>query len=250
MIDQLKKRFGLLGRDISYSFSRGYFTDKFSKENFNDCTYENFDIQDIKLFPEIINNNREEIRGINVTIPYKEEVIPYLDKLSKKASQIGAVNTIKITKKGKLKGYNTDYYGFKKSLEPLLEPYHKKALILGTGGASKGVAFALAELNIDYTFVSRNAKEKTISYDQLNEDIFNQYQIVVNTSPVGTSPNIEQSPAIPYDFFTKNHIAYDLIYNPAETQFLKQAKEKGAQTKNGLDMLVFQAEKSWEIWNK
>ncbi|MDG2431298.1 shikimate dehydrogenase, partial [Flavobacterium sp.] len=163
---------------------------------------------------------------------------------------IGAVNTIKITKKGKLKGYNTDYYGFKKSLQPLLQPHHQRALILGTGGASKGVAFALEELGISYTFVSRGTKENTIAYSSLNALLFENYQIVINCTPIGTSPDIEVSPAIPYDLFTSKHIAYDLIYNPEETQFLRQAKAKGATTKNGYDMLVYQAEKSWKIWNK
>jgi shikimate dehydrogenase len=187
---------------------------------------------------------------MNVTIPYKEEVLPFLDKLSKKAQKIGAVNTIKFTKKGKLKGYNTDYYGFQKSLEPLLESHHKKALILGTGGASKGVAFALEELGIDYTFVSRQASETVLGYNQITDLIFDEYQIIINSTPVGTSPNTEAYPEIPYEFFTKKHIAYDLIYNPAETQFLKKAHNQGAKIKNGLDMLIFQAEKAWAIWNK
>ena len=249
MIEIVRKRFGLLGRNINYSFSKGYFTDKFTNENFEGCTYENFDIQEITAFPEIIKNT-PDLKGLNVTIPYKETVIPFLDKLSKKAALIGAVNTIKITKKGKLKGYNTDYYGFKKSLEPLLQPNHRKALILGTGGASKGVAFALDELNIPYTFVSREAKENAINYDRINATTFDNYQIIINTTPVGTSPNTEVFPLIPYEYFTENHIAFDLIYNPAETQFLKKAKEQGAQIKNGLDMLIFQAEKAWKTWNK
>ncbi len=248
-MDTIQKRFGLLGRNINYSFSRGYFTEKFSNENWLGCTYENFDIQEITAFPEIIQNN-PTIRGLNVTIPYKEVVIPFLDKLSKKAAIIGAVNTIKISKKGKLKGYNTDYYGFKKSLEPLLQPHHKKALILGTGGASKGVAFALDELGIMYIFVSRVANKNTIDYSQINSSVFDNYQIIINCTPVGTSPNTESFPTIPYECFTEKHIAYDLIYNPAETQFLKKAAAQGAQTKNGLDMLIFQAEKAWEIWNK
>jgi shikimate dehydrogenase len=249
MVDIVRKRFGLLGRNINYSFSKGYFTDKFNNENFTGCTYENFDIPEISSFPEIIKNT-SDLKGLNVTIPYKETVIPFLDKLSKNAAQIGAVNTIKITKKGKLKGYNTDYYGFKKSLEPLLQPHHKKALILGTGGASKGVAFALDELGILYTFVSREAKEDTIDYDRINATTFDNYQIIINSTPVGTSPNVDAFPLIPYEFFTDKHIAYDLIYNPAETQFLKRAAAKGAQIKNGLDMLIFQAEKAWKIWNK
>ena len=249
MIDTIPKRFGLLGRNINYSFSKGYFTKKFTTENLAECTYDNFDIQEITAFTEIIKNN-PELKGLNVTIPYKEVVIPFLDKLSKKAALIGAVNTIKISKKGKLKGYNTDYYGFMISLQPLLKAHHKKALILGTGGASKGVAFALDELGIDYTFVSRKAKANAIAYNQINASTFDDYQIIINSSPVGTSPNTEASPLIPYDYFTKKHIAYDLIYNPEETQFLKKAKAHGAQTKNGMDMLVFQAEKAWEIWKK
>jgi shikimate dehydrogenase len=249
MIDTLKRRFGLLGRNISYSFSKGYFTEKFNNEVFTGNSYENFDIADINDFTELVKNN-PELKGLNVTIPYKEQVIPFLDKLSKKASLIGAVNTIKFTKKGMLKGYNTDYYGFKKSLEPLLEPHHKKALILGTGGASKGVAFALDELNIPYTFVSREAKENIIDYDLINATTFDNYQIIINCTPVGTSPNITACPSLPYEFFTEKHIAYDLIYNPEETQFLKNAKEHGAVIKNGYDMLIFQAEKAWKIWNK
>lgn len=249
MIDTVRKRFGLLGRNISYSFSKGYFTEKFNSENFVGCTYENFDIPEITAFTEVIKDT-SDLKGLNVTIPYKEAVIPFLDKLSKKAALIGAVNTIKITKKGKLKGYNTDYYGFKKSLEPLLQPHHKKALILGTGGASKGVAFALDELDINYTFVSREAKENGIDYNRINATTFDNYQIIINATPVGTSPNVDAFPLIPYEFFTEKHIAYDLIYNPAETQFLKKAKQQGAQIKNGLDMLIFQAEKAWKIWNK
>jgi shikimate dehydrogenase len=250
MLDTIRKRFGLLGRNISYSFSKGYFTEKFNNDKlFEGCTYENFDIPEITSFPEIIKNT-PDLKGMNVTIPYKEVVIPYLDKLSEKATEIGAVNTIKFTKKGKLKGYNTDYYGFMKSLEPLLQPHHKKALILGTGGASKGVAYALKELGILYTFVSREAKEGIIDYDRINATTFDNYQIIINSTPVGTSPNVEAFPLIPYEYFTEKHIAYDLIYNPAETQFLKKAAANGAQTKNGQNMLIFQAEKAWRIWNK
>jgi shikimate dehydrogenase len=249
MIEVLRRRFGLLGRNISYSFSKGYFAEKFSKEHFDNCSYENFDIPEINYFTELRKNNTD-LNGLNVTIPYKQEILPFLDKLSKNASEIGAVNTIKFTKKGKLKGYNTDYYGFKKSLEPLLQPHHKKALILGTGGASKGVAFALDKLDITYTFVSREAKENCIDYGLINATTFDNYQIIINCSPVGTSPNVHLFPLIPYEYFTEKHIAYDLIYNPAETQFLIKAKEKGAITKNGLDMLIFQAEKAWKIWNK
>src|SRR6478609_4057251 len=244
-----RNQFGLLGQNIGYSFSKNYFSKKFEENNLTHCSYENFDIPNVTEFLNCIEDN-PNLKGMNVTIPYKESIIPFLDELSEKAAQIGAVNTIKFTKKGKLKGYNTDYYGFKKSLEPLLQPHHKKALILGTGGASKGVAFALDQLDITYTFVSREAKQNCIDYSLINATTFDNYQIIINCTPVGTSPNIDLFPLIPYEFFTEKHIAYDLIYNPAETQFLAKAKAQGAQIKNGLDMLIFQAEKAWKIWNK
>lgn len=243
-----KNLFGLLGKNIGYSFSVGYFAEKFKSLNLEDYEYVNFDIQTIEGFPEIIKNN-PNLQGMNVTIPYKEAVIPYLDKISKKAQRIGAVNTIKFTKKGKLKGYNSDFYGFKKSLKPLLEAHHKKALILGTGGASKGVAFALEELGITYTFVSREATDESIGYKLVNATTFDNHQIVINCTPLGTSPNVDAFPPIPYEYFTPKHIVHDLIYNPEETIFLRKAKKQGAKTKNGLEMLRYQAEKSWRIWN-
>lgn len=245
----MNKLFGLIGKNISYSFSKKYFTEKFEKEQLIDCAYENFDLTAISQFPKIIREN-PTLCGLNITIPYKEKVIPYLDKLSEKAQKIGAVNCIKFTKKGKLKGYNTDYYGFKKSLQPLLQPHHQKALILGTGGASKAVAFALEELGILYTFISRNKKENALDYKYINATTFDNYQLIINCTPLGTHPNIEECPPIPYDYFTPEHLAYDLIYNPEETLFLKQAKSKGAVTKNGYEMLVLQAERGWKIWNK
>jgi shikimate dehydrogenase len=248
-MDQNKRVYGLIGKNISYSFSKKYFTDKFVLGNLIECSFENFDLQTIEEFPTIIANN-PDLKGLNVTIPYKESVIPYLNKLSKKAAQIGAVNVIRFTKKGKLKGYNSDYYGFMKSLKPLLHPHHKKALILGTGGAAKAVAFALDQLQILYTFVSREEKAGIIDYDRINVTTFDNYHIFINCTPLGTSPNTSESPPIPYQFFTSNHIAFDLIYNPEETQFLKKAKKNGAVTKNGYEMLVFQAEKAWKIWNK
>jgi shikimate dehydrogenase len=244
-----RRQYGLIGKNISYSFSKKYFTEKFALGNQVDCTYENFDIQSIEEFPNIIANN-PDLKGLNVTIPYKEVVIPYLNKLSKKAAQIGAVNVIRFTKKGKLKGYNSDCYGIMKSLKPLLQPYHKKALILGTGGAAKAVAFALENLEILYTFVSREEKAGMIDYNRINVTTFEHYHIIINCTPLGTSPNIKEFPPIPYNFFTEKHIAFDLIYNPEETQFLKKAKKKGAVTKNGFEMLEHQAEKSWKIWNK
>ncbi len=245
----LQNKYGLVGKNISYSFSKNYFTERFKKNNDLVNSYENFDIQEISEFSQILKFN-PALAGLNITIPYKESVVPFLDSLSKNAAKIGAVNTIKIGVDGKLKGFNTDYYGFKKALEPLLKSNHKNALILGTGGASKGVAFALEKLGISYTFVSRNATEKAISYQQINSNTFENFQIIINCTPLGTSPKIEQFPPIPYDFFTTEHIAFDLIYNPEETEFLKRAKQKGAVIKNGMEMLVFQAEKAWEIWNK
>ena len=246
---QNNKKFGLLGSNISYSFSKKYFTEKFSNELFEDTIYENFDIQSLEEFPTILKNN-PDLKGMNVTIPYKETIIPYLDTLSEKAYKIGAVNVIRFTKKGNLKGYNSDWYGFMKSLKPLLQPHHRKALILGTGGAAKGVAFALEQLGIFYTYVSREADKTSIDYNKINSTTFENYHIIINCTPVGTSPNTAEFPPIPYEFFTNNHIAFDLIYNPEETAFLKKAKEKGAMIKNGYEMLVFQAEKAWKIWNK
>ncbi|GGB86294.1 shikimate 5-dehydrogenase [Flavobacterium suaedae] len=243
-----KKVFGLIGKNISYSFSAEYFAKKFSKQKLENCSYQNFDIDDIKELKNIIANT-SNLKGLNVTIPYKEEVIPLLDSISKKAKKIGAVNTIAFYD-NKLKGYNTDHYGFKHSLKPLLYPYHKKALILGTGGASKAVAFALRKLSIEYNFVSRNGKDNIFTYNELNEQVFKEYQIIINTTPLGTYPNVEALPPLNYNLFTKKHIAFDLVYNPEETAFLKAAKANGAVIKNGYDMLVYQAEKAWSIWNR
>lgn len=243
------KIFGLVGKNIDYSFSVNYFTQKFQTQNINDSIYKNFDIPDISYFPQIVKKNKG-LRGLNVTIPYKTEVIPYLNKLSRKAEQIGAVNCIRITKKGKLKGYNTDAYGFRKSLCPLLEAHHKKALILGTGGASKAVAFVLEELGIEYKYVSRNPQVGQFSYSDISKIVMKDFLVVINCTPLGTFPNSDSSPELNYDYFSSKHIAFDLVYNPAETKFLQLAKAKGAVTKNGYDMLVFQAEKAWAIWNK
>lgn len=243
------KLFGLVGRNINYSFSRAYFSEKFKNEKRANCEYVNYDIASISEFSEIATKN-PTLKGLNVTIPYKEEVIPFLNKLSKNAQKIGAVNTITVSKKGKTKGYNTDYYGFKKSLKPLLKKHHTKALILGTGGASKGVAFALDKLNISYTYVSRQSNDQKIAYTDITEKIMKSHLLIINCSPIGTSPNIDLCPEIPYQWITAQHIAYDLIYNPEETLFLQKAKEKGAIIKNGLDMLIFQANKAWDIWNK
>ena len=242
-------KLGLLGKDISYSFSKAYFKKKFENEQITDISYQNFDIDDINVFPTLIKNTTG-LKGMNVTIPYKEAVIPFLDKLDAKAKAIGAVNTIKITKKNKLVGFNTDCYGFKKSIKPLLKPHHKDALILGTGGASKAIAYSLKKLNINYLYVSRQAKNGVdLTYDLLTNQIIKQHQLIINCTPLGTFPNIDNCPNIPYEAITKDHILFDLIYNPEETKFLKLGRQQRATTINGLNMLKFQAEKAWRIWN-
>ena len=247
--DKSKLKFGLVGKNISYSFSRGYFAKKFDKEQLPH-SYVNFDIQSIEELDDIIKNT-PNLKGLNVTIPYKEDVIPILDDLNKRARKIGAVNTIRITRYQKLIGYNTDYYGFKKSLEPHLKKYHKRALILGTGGASKAIAYALKKLKIQFDYVSRSEKEGVkFLYSDLTEDIISTYNIIINCTPIGTFPNVNECPDIPYDAITDKHILYDLIYNPEQTKFLSCGDVKGAVTINGLEMLELQANKSWEIWNK
>ena len=250
MKEEESKTFGLLGKNISYSFSRGYFTEKFEKLKLNKYKYLNFDIQQIKDFPSIIGEEKN-LRGINVTIPYKEEIIPFLDKLDETAKNIGAVNTIKFTKRGNLKGYNSDVVGFENSIKPLLKRHHKRALILGTGGASKAIAFALNKNSIKFKFVSRNPEgKKEISYYSLSEETLLKYTVIINCTPLGTFPEIEKCPDIPYQFITDAHLLYDLIYNPEVSTFLSKGKEKGAIIKNGFEMLQLQAEESWRIWNE
>jgi len=245
---KINKQFGLIGKNISYSFSQKYFSNKFNKEELHNCSYKNFDIQSIESFPDIFKKN-PTIKGLNITIPYKESIFPHLDKLSNKAKRIGAVNTIRITKKGKLKGYNTDEYGFRKSLVPFLKKHHKKALILGTGGASKAIAFALKKLHIQYQFVSRSANG-SFNYESLTSEAIAEHHLIINCTPLGTFPNTDDCPNIPYESITSKHLLYDLIYNPEETTFLRKGKSNGATAVNGLKMLELQAEKAWEIWNK
>ena len=238
-------KFGLVGRNISYSFSQGYFTEKFKKENLPTHEYVNFDLEKIDLFRDVIKQN---IKGCNVTIPYKQAIIPYIDTLDSVAQKIGAVNTIKFTKNGTI-GYNTDAYGFEQAICPFLKEHHKKALILGTGGASKAVAYVLEKLGITYTYVSRSANHNQYNYQQLSKEIIENNLLIINCSPVGTFPNIEDKPNLPYQFINNNHLFFDLIYNPTKTQFLKEAEIKGAAICNGLTMLEQQAEKAWSIWN-
>lgn len=240
------RTFGLLGRNIDYSFSRKYFSEKFVKENI-DAQYRNFDMASIEELPEVLKNNI--ISGLNVTIPYKQEILQFLDHLDPHSKEIQAVNTVKFEKDGSLCGYNTDYWGFLESLKPFLKPHHKKALILGTGGASKAIAYALKLLEIDYKFVSRKKATDIFSYDELTQGIMESHSLVVNCTPLGTFPNTDQYPDIPADHFSEKHLVFDLVYNPSETKLMRLAAQKGATTLNGLRMLELQAEKAWEIWN-
>lgn len=246
------KQFGLIGYPLSHSFSKRYFSEKFEKENIADCSYELYPIQDAKDFLELFKA-QPHLVGINVTIPHKQAVIPFLDKLDPaSAARIGAVNVIKREKDGTLIGYNSDYYGFKNSLLEFLGDKVdtiQHALILGKGGAALAVQAALSDLKIAFTYVSRNPQANDLSYEALDADIMAKHRLVINTTPLGMHPNVEECAPIPYDKLSKDHFAYDLVYNPELTQFMKLAKNAGAQTKNGLDMLILQAEKAWEIWN-
>ena len=241
-----KNRYGLLGKNISYSFSKGYFTEKFKKLELKDHSYENFDIQTISEFPNIIQNNR--LKGLNVTIPYKEQILSFLDEIDEKAKKIGAVNTIKFAENG-LHGFNTDIFGFEESIKPFLKAHHNKALILGTGGASKAIRFVLEELGITYNYVSRSSNPTTLNYSLLDKPILEEHTVIINCTPLGTFPEIQNKPNIPYQYLNKNHLLLDLVYNPLKTKFLRLGEEKGASVCNGLKMLELQADKSWEIWN-
>ena len=253
------KLLGLIGYPLSHSFSKKYFTQKFENEGLtHDWEYELFPIDSIKLLPDLLRGHPNLV-GLNVTIPYKEDVVFWLDELDETAKMIGAVNCIQIID-GKLKGYNTDYYGFQKSLLGLISlssPFggggglnsNIKALILGTGGSAKAVAYALKKLKIPYQYVSRHKSAHGLTYSDLNEAVMASHQLIVNCTPLGMSPNNEGCPPIPYEWLDNQHFMYDLIYNPEETSFLKKGKERGAKVKSGIDMLYFQAEKGWEIWN-
>ena len=241
------RRFGLLGRNISYSFSRGYFSRKFEREGIN-ASYENFDLADISELPKVLEKN-PDLRGLNVTIPYKEEILPLLDEIDPIAKRIGAINTVKILDNGKLQGFNTDYVGFSQAIKPFLRPHHEKALILGTGGASKAVVFALNNLGIIPISVSRSPESGRLTYEDLDEEILRDHSVIINCTPLGTSPRTEEFPPIPFDFINNQHLVFDLIYNPSETMLMRLASQKGASVSNGLRMLELQAEKSWEHWN-
>lgn len=243
------KKFGLIGKTLKHSFSKNFFTEKFQKENI-DAQYELYEMETIDKVAELVKD--PDLIGLNVTIPYKEEVIPFLNDIDPTAKAIGAVNTIKISHEGgktTLKGYNTDLIGFTDSLKPQLKPYHKKALILGTGGASKAVFYALTQLGIEPTYVSRTTREGGLTYQDLDEKVMEEYLLIVNCSPVGMFPHVDEAPNIPYELLTDKHYLYDLVYNPLRTQFCQKGEEKGAITKNGLEMLHGQAIASWKIWN-
>jgi len=245
------RRYGLIGYPLTHSFSKRFFTEKFETENI-ESSYDNFEIDSIQKFPEIIINNPELV-GLNVTIPYKEQVIPYLNELNDSAREIGAVNTVKITRTSAgvyLKGFNTDTFGFENSIKPLLKEYHKKALILGTGGASKALKFVLNKLSIEFISASiEELKDNEIRYDEVDEKMMTERLLIINATPLGTYPKTESFPAIPYEFITEKHLLFDLVYNPEVTQFMSKGKARGATVKNGYEMLLGQALRSYEIWN-
>ena len=248
----MMKRYGLIGHPLGHSFSKSFFNQKFCTENI-DAEYVNFDIDDIKELKNVLREN-PMLSGLNVTLPYKTQVIPLLDELDKDAKSIGAVNVIKFQKgrfgKLKLKGYNSDIIGFKDSIRPLLNETHKKALILGTGGASKAVFQGLIQLGIEPLYVSRTKTETCITYDEITPEIMTDYTVIINATPLGMSPNIDKAPDIPYDLLTPAHLLYDLLYNPDETLFMQKGEDRGATVKNGLEMLLLQAFASWRIWNE
>lgn len=242
--------YGLIGYPLGHSFSKKYFTDKFEKENISNCRFELFPIEQISLFRELLIN-QHNLKGLAVTIPYKESIIDYLDHLDEDASKVAAVNCIKFSK-GKLTGYNTDIIGFEKSLLPLLKNNHTHALVLGSGGSSKAVQYVLKKIGISYLVVSRKESltEMSVSYEMLNENFIKAYPLIINTTPAGMSPNENAEPKIPYQCLDKNNLLFDLIYSPAQTNFLRKGVERSAVIKNGYEMLVIQAEENWRIWNE
>jgi shikimate dehydrogenase len=244
-------KYGLIGMPLGHSFSIGYFNEKFENENIN-AKYINFEIPNIETMPEIIASN-PELKGLNVTIPYKEKVINYLDEISPEARAIGAVNVIRISHKGKntiLKGFNSDVIGFTRSIEPLIEKCHKKALILGTGGASKAINYGLKSLGLETLFVSRSERPNAIQYNKITPELIKEYNVVVNCTPCGMYPRADECPDLPYEYMDNHTLLYDLIYNPDMTLFMQKGAKQGATVKNGLEMLLLQAFASWEFWNE
>ena len=244
------KKYGLIGYPLGHSFSMGYFNEKFKNEAIN-AVYENFEIPDIQDITTVIGSN-PDLAGFNVTIPYKEKVMDYLDYIAPEAAEIGAVNVVKVTHNGEravLKGFNSDVVGFVNSIKPLLRPLHKKALVLGTGGASKAVEYGLRKLGLETIKVSRTEKDNTITYGQVTPELLSEYKVIVNCTPCGMAPHFDECPNLPYDSIDDSFLLYDLIYNPEEKLFLRKGKEKDATVKNGLEMLLLQAEEGWNIWN-
>ncbi|MDA3952614.1 MAG: shikimate dehydrogenase [Bacteroidales bacterium] len=244
--------FGLIGKKLEHSFSPVFFKEKFEEEGIEDAFYNLYPLKNIDELNQLITDF-SNLSGLNVTIPYKQDVISFLDEIDEDAKAIGAINTIKfdwIKSKLKLTGYNTDYLGFIDSIKPLLKKHHKSALVLGTGGGSLAIAYALKKLGIIYTKVSRNPKNNNeLSYELLNKELISETKLIINTTPLGMYPDISQKPDIPYDSLTKEHLLYDLIYNPKQTEFLRKGEKQGAVIKNGFEMLIKQAEYSWKIWN-
>lgn len=243
------KLYGLIGYPLTHSFSKKYFTEKFQKEGIHDCVYENFPLSTIEQVENLLQQHTN-LCGLNVTIPYKEQVIPFLDEMNEVVKATGACNCIKI-EEGKLKGFNTDVIGFENSLTKFLQPYHNKALIFGTGGAAKAVEFVLQKLRIDYLFVSRKkGTDKTISYHELKVEILQEHLLLINTTPLGMYPKVDDCPDIAYNYLTPRHHLFDLVYNPEKTLFLQNGEAQGATIQNGYEMLILQAEESWRIWNE
>jgi shikimate dehydrogenase len=241
------KKYGLIGKRLDYSFSKTFFTDFFEKNQVA-ASYENIEIQSIQELTE--RDIFAQFSGLNVTIPYKKEIIPFLDELSSEAQAIGAVNTIRI-ENGKTKGYNTDAFGFHQSIKPFLTNQHEKALILGTGGASNAVEYVLKSIGVEVLFITRNPRERNhFSYKELNENMLKACKLIVNCTPLGTHPNVEEKPDFPTDFLTSDHLVVDLIYNPSKTRLLQESENQGASILNGYSMLQEQALKAWKIWNQ
>ena len=243
------RRYGLIGYPLGHSFSQPFFTEKFKKEGIPDCVYQNFPIPEIAVLKEILANHTD-LAGLNVTIPYKEQVIPFLHHMEPVVQAIGACNCIRI-ENGELTGFNTDVLGFERSLSEFLQPGHKKALVLGTGGAAKAICYVLEQKGIDYLVISRTpSSANQRSYEEVTPAIIDEYTLIVNTTPVGMYPKEDAWPTLPYEALSSKHYLYDLVYNPAKTQFLLRGEAQGAAIKNGMDMLVIQAEESWRIWNE
>lgn len=240
-------KYGIIGIPLGHSFSRGFFTEKFAREGI-DAQYLNFEIPDANMLLDVLRDN-PELRGLNVTLPHKQAVISLLDELSDEAREIGAVNVIRV-RDGKLTGFNSDIIGFTESIRPLLQPHHKKALILGTGGASRAIRVGLTRLGIEWTYVSRSSRDGMLTYDELTLEVMKEYTVIVNCSPVGMFPKVDAAPAIPYECLTPKHLLFDLVYNPEDTLFMQRGRQQGAIVKNGLEMLHLQAIASWRFWNE